>query len=102
MPLCQKATKQLLSKVLFSKISNNSYYQDFNTSLDNTLFDETLKNGSLTNSTASEEKDSWFVNDIKMIKVIVLVVVVGLLLLSTCKVVFNTSSKYQKRTAAMD
>jgi hypothetical protein len=39
------------------------------------------------------EKLSW-INELHLIKAVVLVVVVGILLLSTCKIVFQTFSKY--------
>ena len=55
-------------------------------------------NQTLTNSTSDtpvEDDKNWLsLNELQMIKVIVLVVVVGILLLSTCKIVFKTFSRY--------
>ena len=57
-----------------------------------------LNNITLTNSTSDatgEDDKHWLtLNELQMIKVIVLVVVVGILLLSTCKIVFKTFSRY--------
>ena len=57
-----------------------------------------LHNLTLTNNTSDatgEDDQHWLsLNELQMIKVIVLVVVVGILLLSTCKIVFKTFSRY--------
>ena len=48
-----------------------------------------------TSDTTGEDDKNWLsLNELQMIKVIVLVVVVGILLLSTCKIVFKTFSRY--------
>ena len=50
------------------------------------------------NDSSSEEvvveQSSWILNELHLIKAVVLVIVVCILLLSTCKVVFQTFSKY--------
>ena len=71
---------------------NNSFVdvQYFNTSLDKAVSEHTVTNGSLINFTAPEETNRWFtMDDMKMIKVVVLVV--ALLLLSTCKVLHQNT-----------
>ena len=60
-----------------------------------------LHNLTLTNdSSVTEDADDkrWLtLNELQMIKVIVLVVVIGILLISTCKVVFKTFSRYSEK-----
>ena len=50
--------------------------------------------GNGTMSESSLDERSWILSEIHLIKAVVLVVVVILLLLSTCKVVFQTFSKF--------
>lgn len=45
--------------------------------------------------TTTDKPEPWItINELQMIKVVVLVVVVGILLLSTCRIVFRTFSRY--------
>ena len=41
-----------------------------------------------------EAKTSWLLDELRLIKAVVLVIVVAMLLLSTCKILFQTFSKY--------
>ena len=63
-------------------------------------------NDTLSNHTSSSgpgvPQGTEALNEMQMIKVIVLVVVVGILLASTCKVIFRTSSRYQTKRSEMD
>ncbi len=62
-----------------------------------------LTNFSLANVTTirtDRESGPWLtLNELQMIKVVVLVIVVGILLLSTCKIVFKTFSRYSEKRA---
>ena len=54
-----------------------------------------LHNLTISNTTEAAPEEKWLtLNELQMIKVIVLVIVVGILLLSTCKIVFKTFSRY--------
>ena len=52
----------------------------------------------LEGATADETEAGWLLTDIQLIKAVVLMIVVGLLLLSTCTVIFRTYSAFGGRT----
>ena len=68
------------------------------------MYNDTDANGTLSNNGSrwnsssvvfgGEKERQWTMGELQMIKVIVLVVVVTVLILSTCQVLFKTFSKY--------
>ena len=116
MPLCEamepitKSTPNDITKqqhsfvaklLLASGINSNGSIQN---PIMYTQDDVLLINGTSNNDTLTEHgRESWLtLSDLQMIKVIVLVVVVGLLLASTCRVVFQTFSRYSVKRPDLD
>ncbi len=109
MPLCKERPEELVNDAVINEIlhkEERNYTRDI---IQNetmyTLSDlGLLENGTVNNSTSDLEgmftETKWLsLTELQMIKVIVLVVVVGILLLSTCKIVFQTFSRFSgKRT----
>ncbi len=117
MPLCEamepitKSTPNDITKqqhsfvaklLLASGINSNGSMQ--NNHVMYSQDDVLLINGTSNNATLTEPgSESWLtLSELQMIKVIVLVVVVGLLIASTCRVVFQTFSRYSVRKPDLD
>ena len=77
MPLCHQAARHYATR-------NNTF--DVNASLNWTLQEVA------DNSTMS--KKGWFLHEFHMIKAVVLVVVISVLLISTCRIVLKTFSRF--------
>ncbi len=73
---------------------SNTFYANL-TSYNITWNNVTNNNGtSKITSDEAEDNGSFLVNQIQLIKAIVLILVISILILSTCKIVLKTFSKY--------
>ena len=79
--------------LLNNKSSQGGYYVHISDGQELMLNNLTLTSN-ITVSDEDDEKNWLTLNELQMIKVIVLVIVVGILLISTCKIVFKTFSRY--------
>ena len=78
---------------LLNKSSSEAGYEHISHQQGLVLHNLTLTNGNTTD--IPEDDKHWLtLNELQMIKVIVLVIVVAILLISTCKIVFKTFSRY--------
>ena len=109
MPLCQEKpdaasgeneveSKQQLQNSILNEIVR--YVHNATNDRDMIVLNNTVSNQ--TSSGSGIPQGTEALNEMQMIKVIVLVVVVGILLASTCKIIFRTSSRYQTKKSEMD
>ena len=69
---------------------------------DISLGNESFNEDMLSNHTLTTNKPWISIDELQMVKVVVLVTVVGILLLSTCRIIFRTFSRYTGRKEDAD